>query len=153
MTRSRAVVFRSILAFVVPIATLWSCDATAPPNPEVSAIKAAPSTATVPAINRKVSLELTATDQNGNAMPTPTTIQWASSDVSVAAVDQSGKVTALKDGNAIITATFTPAVKTTASIQVRAAIDIKAFVSAMVNPGIGTSKDTIAVKVTMTDKP
>ena len=65
-------------------------------------------------------------------------------------VVQNGKIVAVKDGSATITAMFTSTVKGTSSVSVSAGIDLKFYVSAMTNTSLVPANDTATVRVTVT---
>ncbi len=75
-----------------------------PPAPVPTTITISPASATLQSLGETVRLAATVQDQNGQTM-SGATVAWASSDPSVATVDASGLVTAVANGNAMVTAT------------------------------------------------
>ena len=98
-----------ILAAVASAAVLWThaCDGTPPPPPDPprpTTVTVTPSTAELAALEATAQLAAEVRDQYGDVMANAS-VSWSSSDVSVAAVDGSGLVTAASNGSATITAT------------------------------------------------
>lgn len=109
------------LTFAVVVATtLLSCDApTAPPKP--TSIVLGGATAPLDAIGATVQLTATVQDQNGKPMggQVPT---WTSSAAGVATVDATGRVTAVSNGSATITASLGGAAATAAVTVAQVAV-------------------------------
>ena len=76
-----------------------------PPSPTVpSSIAVTPAATVLAAVGQTVRLTATVRDRNGNQIANPS-VRWSSSDPTVATVDQSGLVAAVKGGACTITAT------------------------------------------------
>ena len=101
LARSLALVF----ALAVPSVYFgMGCGGDEGPEPPVpSTITISPESATFQAIDQSVRLTATVRDQYGQVM-TGVTVTWASSDGSVAVVNNQGLVTATGNGGAIVTA-------------------------------------------------
>jgi hypothetical protein len=147
---------KTTVRYIILSALLASCGGGDKPTelaaPTVTQIALTPTSTSFSSIGRSATLAATAKDASGNTMTLPA-IQWASSDATIASVDQSGKIAAVKDGDATITATFTSSIKGTSTVSVRAAIDLKFFVSAVANTSLVAANDTATVKLVVTDKP
>ena len=78
--------------------------APSPPAPVATTVAVNPAAATLTSFEETTRFTAEVRDQNGQVMA-GTTVAWASSDASVAAVDASGQVTAAANGAATITAT------------------------------------------------
>lgn len=90
---------------VLALAVTLACgDGTPPDPPRPTTVTVSPATAELAALDATVQLSAQVLDQNGRVMP-GVAVTWASSDVSVAAVDGSGLVTAADNGAATVTAT------------------------------------------------
>ena len=107
---------RSIAGFAIPTMALagiallvLSCgDGTVepplpPPAPVATTVAVNPASATLTSFGETTRLTAEVRDQNGNTMA-GATVNWTSSDASVASVDASGLVTAAANGSATITA-------------------------------------------------
>ncbi len=79
-------------------------EPTPSPTPVVTTVTVSPDSVALTALAQTARLTAEVRDQNGQAV-TDVAVAWASSDVSVAAVDASGLVTAAANGSATITAT------------------------------------------------
>ncbi|MXW65894.1 MAG: hypothetical protein F4Z72_02615 [Gemmatimonadales bacterium] len=75
-----------------------------PDPPRPTAVTVSPATAELTALGATVQLSAEVRDQNGQVM-SGATVTWASSDPSVARVDNAGLVTAVGDGETTVTAT------------------------------------------------
>ena len=75
-----------------------------PPAPVATSLRVSPATAELDAVGATVGLSAEVSDQNGRPMP-GAAVTWSSGDASVAAVDASGLVTAIGNGQAAVTAT------------------------------------------------
>jgi hypothetical protein len=127
-----------------------SCTEPTAPLPELGSLDLGSLQVTLPAIGRTIDFPLEAKDKTGIDMEVPAGIVWTSSDLTTVTVDQTGKARAIKDGDATVTARLGD-VSVSAVVQVRAAIELTLFISAMANPDTDKASDTTAVRVTMTD--
>ncbi|MEX2527096.1 MAG: Ig-like domain-containing protein [Gemmatimonadota bacterium] len=100
-----------------------------------------------------VTLAASVADANGNAIPSPPTVGWSTSDAAVATVDQAtGVVTAVAEGSATITATSGGA-SGTAGVTVLApppdlVFDADGTLGGMVNAGSVTIQPGVTVTLT-----
>ena len=126
----------SALTVVVVAMPILSCgdagvEPSPPPDPVATAVAVTPGSATFSALGETTQFTAEVRDQNGHVM-TGVAVTWTSSDAAVAAVDDSGQVTAAANGRATITATAGSASGT-------AAVTVAQVVSAVaVSPGADT---------------
>lgn len=105
---------RAILA--VAVACLWGgCDTAGPPVP--TKVTISPASATLRSLGETVQLAAAVQDQYGEAV-TDVVVIWGGSDTTVAAVDQAGLVTAVRNGSLAVTASA-GALSATAEITVK----------------------------------
>ena len=145
--------FAMLAAAIAGIAVLvMSCgdgsvEPTPPPVPVATTVTVSPGSAALSALEETTRFTAEVRDQNGQVMA-GTTVAWASSDASVAAVDASGLVTAAANGSATITATA-------GSVSGTAAVTVAQVVSAVaVSPGTDTLVafgDTVRLVAEATD--
>ena len=100
----------SLPAVLVAVALVWACggdSAAAPvePPPRPMTVTVSPSTAELTTLGATVQLTAETFDENGHVVA-GAGFSWESSDAAVATVDASGLVTAVRGGNATITATY-----------------------------------------------
>jgi uncharacterized protein YjdB len=96
-------------------------------------VRMQPDSLTLPAIGRTSQLLVEARDARAALIPTPP-LTWASSAPAVASVDQTGKVTALAEGDAVITALYAGlALPATSLVRVRATVAFTARLRAIQN--------------------
>ena len=118
-----------------------------PPVPVATTVTVSPGSAALSALEETTRFTAEVRDQNGQVMA-GTTVAWASSDASVAAVDASGLVTAAANGSATITATA-------GSVSGTAAVTVAQVVSVVgVSPGTDTLVafgDTVRLVAEATD--
>lgn len=81
-----------------------SCDTGQGPPPTAASVVVTPAVVSLPALADTVRLTARATDARGKTLPNPA-LTWSSSAPGVASVNQTGLVTAVSNGAAIITAT------------------------------------------------
>jgi uncharacterized protein YjdB len=98
-------------------------DAAVTVSQVVTAVAVTPQAATLEALEGNVQLAAEARDANGHLVPRATFV-WASSDAGVATVNQSGLVTAVHNGDAVVTATA-------GGVSARATISISQVVTAV----------------------
>ena len=112
-------------------------------------INISPSTATLPAIGATMQLSSTVKDEENRIVP-GVTVNWSSSNPSVANVSSQGRVTARGNGTAIITATTSGKASDTAAITVEQETGTIIITPASATlPAIG---DTMQLSVTVKDE-
>ena len=79
-------------------------------------------------------------------------LSWTSSDTTVATVDQNGSIKAVRDGAAVVTVASATNVHASLPITVRATISLTARISSVTNATLGATKDTLALKLVVTDR-
>ena len=119
-----------------------------PPTPVATGVTVSPAAATLTALEETARLTAEVRDQNGQVMA-GAAVAWASSNAEVTAVDASGLVTAMANGNATITATA-------GSVSGTAALTVAQVVSAVeVSPASDTLVafgDTVRLTAEATDE-
>ena len=96
--------FGSSLTLLLVLSTLAACGKDSPTGPPAPArVAAEPSSVVLDALGATAQLNATTYDRHSKAIA-DAIVSWSSSDAAVAAVSASGVVTALKNGNARITA-------------------------------------------------
>ncbi len=114
--RSHLIVIASLLC-AAPVAVISCGGDDGPSEPQVpAAINVSPSSAELSSFGETLQLSATVLDQNGQTIA-GAAVDWASSDNSIATVDDAGVVTSVQDGVATVTATSGSATGT-ASITV-----------------------------------
>ena len=142
MTHHRTI--SRLLAILAAAALAKGCGdgdgpSAAPPEPpRPTTVTVSPATAQLTALGATVPLTAEVRDQNGQVMASAA-VAWASSDASVVPVDASGKVTAVSNGTATITAT-------SGGVSGAAAVTVAQTVSAVV---VAPAVDTLVVGDTL----
>ena len=119
------------------------CTVTVNPTPTASRITLSQTTLQLAGVGDTKTLEYTLTPEGAQA-----TVTWSSSNTSVAVVDQTGTVVAMKVGTAVITATTEKNLRATCTVTVRAPVPATSVTlnqtTVRLNPG-GTAQLTAAV--------
>ncbi len=106
----------SVIAGVLAVAAACSDSGD---DPVVTTVNVSPSSGSIEVLGGTLQFSATVLDQNGNTM-TGQTVVWASDDPNVASVDQSGRATALSEGDVTVSASV-GAIAGTASLGVSSA--------------------------------
>jgi uncharacterized protein YjdB len=115
--------------------------ATGPELPASMSIQ--PATIVLDAVGRASQLVPVVRGASGSQLPLPP-LTWSTNAPAVATVAADGKVTAVGEGDALITAAFSDDVKTTAAVNVRATISMTISLQSMLNGVVDPTKSTAA---------
>ena len=111
-------------------------------------IRMAPDSVQLSAIGRQQQLSAIAYDASGRVIEPPL-LYWTSDDPSVVQVNQSGTITAMRDGTARVSVLVGTVAKGSSVVRVRAGVVMTARVSAVTNPlvNIATSRDSVLLSI------
>ena len=117
-------------------------------RPETVRIELTPASAILGAVGATQAFSATARDTNGNPMP-GVSFTWSSDDPTVATVNAAGEATAVRDGEATITAEAAGLIGS-GVLTVSATITNVARVSAVDQSDLNSSNDTATATLTVT---
>ena len=140
--------------FLVPLSglvlTLGCSDGTPTEQPTAASVTITPSSATLAAIDETVQLTATVRDAGGRGLSGVALI-WASTDEAVAAVDRTGRVTAVRNGSAGITAAVAGSGVSGAAALTVAQQAVGLRMSAAIEP-LTALGDTVRVSAALLDR-
>lgn len=111
-------------------------------------IRMQPDSVQLSAIGRQLQLSAIANDASGRVVEPPL-LYWTSDDPSIVQVDQSGTLTAVRDGTAKVSVLVGTVAKGSSVVRVQAGVVMAARISTVTNPlvNMATSRDSVRLSI------